>query len=268
MIDFADIWNRTIREHVSARHLAAVDQAFWATKAEANATWTRRTPETIEQVRLLLKDSESLLDVGSGTGRYALQLAPFVERVTALDYSAAMLAQLNVKQRAMAIKNVEAKLGNILTADVKAHDTVLAAWSLYSSADILMTFKHLLSLSNKQLIILDDDSSGSPHRQLRRQLWEPRPPPMPKYLVLTGALWQLGIRADIRVIQETSIMQFSSREAFLSKLCPNDADDASKEYFYEQLSHFLTATSEGLRYAYPFEVVMIHWRRTGSNTRF
>ena len=271
MIDFASLWDQTIRENSSARHIEAVDVAFWERTAQANAKWTRRTPRTLEALRCFLKGSESLLEVGAGTGRFALQLAPFVEQVTALDYSEAMLAQLEKKRASLGVHNVTSTLGNLATATLEPHDTVLAAWSLYSSADILSTLKRLLDLSQKRLIIVDDDSSGSPHRQLQRQLQRklqgqgepPRPVPMPKYLVLTGALWQLGVRADIRIIREINIMIFESREAFLGELCPEDVNETEQRTFFEQLSPYISLTSHGLRYAYPFEVALIHWQRPG-----
>lgn len=262
MIDFAEHWNQIILANKSARHLEAVDTAFWEASAAANAAWTRRTPCTLEALRNALKRSNSLLEVGAGTGRFALQLAPYVERVTALDYSSAMLEQLRKKQTNLSVSNVEAVLGNLMTTQLEPHDTVLAAWSLYSSADILATLERLLSLTQKQLIILDDDSSGSPHRQLRTRLWEPpRPVPMPKYLVLTGALWQLGVRSNVRIVRETRTLRFTDREALLYDLCPQDADYASRQVFLEQLGPYLSETQGGLTYAYPFEVAMIYWQQ-------
>ena len=268
MIDFAGVWNETIKANVSARHLEAVDRAFWNKKAEANAVWTRQTPETLAALRGLLRKNDTLLDVGAGTGRFALQLAPWVSQVTALDYSAAMLAQLEQKKAQLGVTNVETRLGHLLNTDLDPHSVVLAAWSLYSSGDILATLERLLSLSTRQLIIVDDDSSGSPHRQLREQLWAPRPRPMPKYLVLTGALWQLGVRADIHIVRETNRTLFTDAEALLADFCPEDADAETKAVLLEKMQPYLNQTENGLEYRYPFEVALVHRRSGGSPVRF
>ena len=60
-------------------------------------------------------------------------------------------------------------------------------------------------------------------------------------------------------------MTFESREreAFLDELCSENVNEPEKQTFFEQLSPYISLTSDGLRYAYPFEVTLIRWQRSG-----
>jgi ubiquinone/menaquinone biosynthesis C-methylase UbiE len=53
--------------------------------------------------------SAEVLDVATGPGVLALELAPRVQRVDAIDFSPAMLAQLELQRRARGIENVFAR---------------------------------------------------------------------------------------------------------------------------------------------------------------
>ncbi len=53
-----------------------------------------------------------VLDVAAGPGTLALELAPYVERVDAVDFSPAMVAQLEQKRRQLALENVAAQVAD------------------------------------------------------------------------------------------------------------------------------------------------------------
>src|SRR5688572_1094766 len=73
-----------------------VDLAFWervAVDYDAGAL-ARRVPAVLERVRALVPAGASVLEVGAGTGAFALELTTSASQVTALDYSPAMLGVL------------------------------------------------------------------------------------------------------------------------------------------------------------------------------
>ena len=59
--------------------------------------------------RLDLTTDMSALEIGSGTGLITVQLAPILEKVTALDSSEKMLEQLRKKAKTMGIHNITAR---------------------------------------------------------------------------------------------------------------------------------------------------------------
>lgn len=57
--------------------------------------------------------SDRMLDVGCGTGRFALTLAPLVANVVGIDLTAAMLEQARKAQAAANIENIEWQQGDV-----------------------------------------------------------------------------------------------------------------------------------------------------------
>src|SRR5438874_1296218 len=75
------------------------DLAFWERVAATydQDALSARVPAVLERVRELIRPGASLLEVGAGTGAFAVPLASHAGRVTALDYSPAMLRVLERK---------------------------------------------------------------------------------------------------------------------------------------------------------------------------
>jgi ubiquinone/menaquinone biosynthesis C-methylase UbiE len=93
------------RENLDADHVARYDS-----KEDGGA---------IEEVALLrrlgLTDSSVLIDVGAGTGQFALAVASSCARVVAVDVSAVMLDLLRAKVARMGVSNVEVVQAGFLT---------------------------------------------------------------------------------------------------------------------------------------------------------
>lgn len=70
--------------------------------------------------RLGLDDSATVMDMGCGTGAFALHAAARYRTVHAVDVSAAMLRRTRRKARRMGLKNIEFHRGGFLTYDHKA----------------------------------------------------------------------------------------------------------------------------------------------------
>lgn len=62
-----------------------------------------------------LSETHTLVDLGAGTGTFALAAAPLCARVVAIDVSLAMLTRLREKVDRLGIKNIEYQQGGFLT---------------------------------------------------------------------------------------------------------------------------------------------------------
>jgi SAM-dependent methyltransferase len=62
-----------------------------------------------------LKEIHTLVDLGAGTGTFALAVAPFCRRLVAVDVSAAMLRLLGERAERLGIENVECARDGFLT---------------------------------------------------------------------------------------------------------------------------------------------------------
>jgi ubiquinone/menaquinone biosynthesis C-methylase UbiE len=94
-----------------------------------------------------LKGNEHVLDVATGTGIVALQLAPLVPRgrVTAIDFSEGMLAQARMKAAARAVGNVD-----FLEMDMQAlsfpdghFDAVTCAFGIFFVENMESQLRHM-----------------------------------------------------------------------------------------------------------------------------
>lgn len=91
---------------------------------------------TLERTRDLLKLSDSVLEIGCGTGTTALQLAPFVSRMEATDVSPEMITIAREKAMAQSCNNV--------TFDVAAAQGLSDADCTYDAA-LAFNVLHLIA---------------------------------------------------------------------------------------------------------------------------
>lgn len=189
MIDFLQAWRDLLLTAADPRLDPATDRAFWA---DAAPTYDRRegashrVRHTLDHVASLVKPDDAVLDVGAGTGRFALHLAPLVSRVTALDHSPHMLDAARESARTTGHKNVDFILGEWTRTAVEPHDVVLSAWSLYREVDLRLALSRLVAAARRLLVVIGSDSENS----------------TPHYLYVLGALRQLGHHAGLVMVDE------------------------------------------------------------------
>ena len=92
---------------------------------------------TLERTAALLKPTDSVVEIGCGTGTTALRLAPSVSRIIATDVSPAMIAIARKKAEAKGCANVtfEARAAEETGGPAGFHDAVLAFNVLHLVAD-------------------------------------------------------------------------------------------------------------------------------------
>ena len=189
--DFAQAWHALTAADDNHRGEHSADLAFWrdyATTYDANSGRIDRFAETLAAIQQFVQPTDTLLDVGAGTGRFALPLAQSAAHVTALDHAAPMLAILREKIAQQQISNITIQEAAWEDADVPMHDVVLAAWSLYRLPDLVAGMRKLVDATRRTLIIVT-----SPGRA---------PDETPLHLYFYGALWQAGVLADVQIVWE------------------------------------------------------------------
>ncbi len=108
------------------------DARFWNRVARKYATDTIKDmagyDRTIARTRQLLRPSDTVMEVGCGTGTTALKLAPGVSRLIASDISSEMIAIAREKAEGQSCRNVAFRNGSASHPDGPGgvHDAVLA----------------------------------------------------------------------------------------------------------------------------------------------
>jgi ubiquinone/menaquinone biosynthesis C-methylase UbiE len=115
------------RENRDPVHAARYDQKM---DAEAKR-------ELAELLRLGIGKESTVVDLGAGTGQFALEAASAVKRVVAVDVSEVMLGRLREKLEASRVTNVECVPAGFLTYEHDGHpaDLVYSRFALHHLPD-------------------------------------------------------------------------------------------------------------------------------------
>ncbi len=113
---------------------------FWDRVADKYAASPIRNPDayeaTLDRMRKLLSPTDTVLEIGCGTGTTALALAPSVHHITATDVSDAMLDKGREKAQAAGTTNVDFLQSDATDAPDGPFDAVLALNLLHLLEDL------------------------------------------------------------------------------------------------------------------------------------
>lgn len=262
LIDFAGTWHSFVRVNDDHRKDPLEDRAFWEEHAPTYDDEIGPDPASRAALIGRLQATDSVLEVGCGTGRFTLPMAQTVESITALDHAPAMLEQLRERLNQDDIHNVEILQEEWETATVPKHDVVVAAWCLYRQPNLLSALEKLIQATNRQLLILDSAAGDPPHQNDLSEIFDvDDSKSVPRALYYAGALWQLGYYPDLQVLWEPTQHEAESLFELASELAPDNAASEDIETFAERLQDRCVETNTGWRYSYQMPVGLIDLQR-------
>lgn len=268
--DFAARWQEFSHYNNRERESDEGEIAFWHRNAEGYERGVGADPdsyrETLAVIAGYVRPTDTVLEIGAGTGRYTLPLAGLCRGVTAIDLSPDMLTILEKKAAAERRSNITTVRANWEDTPVERHDVVLAAWSMYRLHDVRAGLRKLLDATARTLIIVDGDfdvrpPTDPPHELIREEIQGPGDPGICNYLYFAGMLRQLGARADIRVVTEISTHRGDSPEAIIATYGTDLKSPLERDLFAARLRPHLKATNNGWEYTARFAVGLVVWNR-------
>lgn len=136
---------------------------FWAESAKRFEADPYRTDDLVlNAVQEIIPESRSVLDVGGGTGRFAIPIALKARAVTVIDQSPAMLAVLESQIESYKIPNITIVQGSFESISIPVMDVVFCAHVLYTIEHIEKFIKLLdLAGSHKIIVIMFERSPQS-----------------------------------------------------------------------------------------------------------
>src|SRR2546423_8292274 len=198
----ADFWDRRARGfHRTTRDTIARDPFFSRLQREV-------TPRT------------TVLDVGAGTGRFTLALAPLVEHVTAIEPNAAMLGYLRQDMSEQGLNNItivqtswEDAPGD-LTADI-----VICSHVLYPIKEVVPFLAKLQAATRRTcyLYLRANHIDALTAHIWRRFHGDERCLP-PGYIHALDVLFEMGIYADVEIVKLPVSMRFPSLDVAVDEL--------------------------------------------------
>ncbi|MDD4652819.1 MAG: class I SAM-dependent methyltransferase [Methanothrix sp.] len=283
IINWNELWKAT---HAGGFHHHGKDlAAHWDSRARLfnkrvmkNREWAK------SQVAILgLTPSETVLDMGAGTGRLALPLARQAKSVTALDQSAGMLACLQENMAAEGIGNIRCiqKSWNDVSLDeLEPHDVVLSSNSL-GVYDLKEALTKMDALAKRAVYIFtfSDGKRDDGLRQFLREnrdgestdgkrgSWHGRSEIGPaSYLVIYNLLAEMGILADIKMMNWQSDVHYASLDEAVAEWKEmHEVPDEKDQQLREFLSQRMTKDGSGLCMHRSHRQVLISWQKGGSS---
>ena len=211
-----DKWRELVRaEHEQTDRIRGFRPSdHWAN----NPSLFRGTPNptgdiVVEAALSRIMPGETLLDVGSGGGRFALPLAASCRTVTAVDPSPTMCGVLRQSLAEYHIANVSIIEAGWLDACVETADVVLCSHVAYFIEDIESFVRKLDNRASRRvLIVLFQSAPQSPMYGLWEQVHGEKRHGLPALPEFLPVLRHLGIGPEVTELGELPRRGFSTLE--------------------------------------------------------
>ncbi|HEV2770173.1 MAG TPA: class I SAM-dependent methyltransferase [Solirubrobacteraceae bacterium] len=188
---------------------------FWDSRADRYAASIKSTDVEgdpfLRALRRVADPAATAIDVGAGTGRFALALAPGVRHVTAVDPSAGMLAILRRDAEQAGVTNVSAVQAAWEEAATEVADVVFSAFVLTLVPDARRFVNKLdAAASDHVLLYLGAYCADAVLDPLWRHFHGTPRNPGPSYLDALAVLHELGIAPQIKVVEIVNRRRFAT----------------------------------------------------------
>jgi SAM-dependent methyltransferase len=196
---------------------------FWERRAGG---FHRSTKDTVANDPFYLRLCDivtpqlSVLDVGAGTGRFTLALAPQAKHITAVEPSAAMLNYLRQDASERGLTNISCVRTSWQEApdDLQA-DIVICSHVLYPIRDIVPFLAKLnaATLQGCYLYLFATHLDALLNPLWRHFHGEERHPP-PAYIHVLDVLYEMCIYANVEIVKLPSSLRYPSLDVAIKEL--------------------------------------------------
>lgn len=256
-IDHVQRWAQIVE-----RRRAQMDAAYAEARQSSGDYWAKRAKayrqalhERMDEdpfflrVRAATTTDTTVLDVGAGTGRHTLALAPHVLRVTAVDPSAAMLGLLREDMQAQGPRNIETIECEWMAADVAPADVVICSHVLYPIADVVPFLRKLEASARERVFIYLRADPLPTDMGLWSEFHGVPLQAQPVHMDLLNVLAQIGVFADVEVVEHRFTLTYASvdeaMEQVRNSLCLREDDAAAHAKLRRLLDERLVSWPNG-----------------------
>lgn len=185
---------------------------FWDRRARSFHRATRENVSSdpfYQRVRERVTPQLRMLDVGAGTGRFSLALAPYVRQVIAVEPNASMLAYLHQEMAAAGLTNLVTVQSRWEDAPQVQADIVICSHVLYPILEVGPFLDRLNAASTQACYLY---LRATHIDMLTAPLWrhfhgDERLPP-PGYIHALDVLYELGIYAHVEVVRAPFVLSY------------------------------------------------------------
>jgi SAM-dependent methyltransferase len=268
-------WNSLWRELVEVKERSrkkkfggSIPTDLWADRARdfkegVKKRWAR--PDSSREFLLSQLDPNgTILDIGAGTGAWAVLLSSRVKHVTAIEPSASMIAVMRDSLAAEDISNVSIVQGEWPDVSVEPHDYSLCSHAMYACPDLKSFVLRMVECTRRTcFLLLRAPTLDGVRAEAARHLWG-QPLDSPNFTIAYNILLQTGIYANV-LMENTGLWKprtsSSLEEAGIDMRRFLGLDDSGEHdaYLMELLRRRLTW--ENGKYIWPPEVrsALVYW---------
>ncbi len=222
----AERWEEVVTDDRNRWTETGGDEEFWATHADEYDRRFVGKPAGLSRIRSLVGPSDTVLEIGPGTGRYTQPLARHAGKVTALEASSSMATALDRNLAAANCReNVDIVEEEWPTADVDCHDWVVAGWSLYRQPDLRACMDRIIETASQGFVIIDSPGSLPPHRRITVRAGDALASPPPRQTFYCGLLADKGRYPSVEIEPKTRERRADSRAALVKRLLSDALDE-------------------------------------------
>ncbi len=164
--------------------------------------------ELLDAVKAELAGFERIIDIGAGTGLFAIPLARAGHRVTAIEPSEEMVRIFTEKLLPEDFSKIDIHTSVWDRWQPRRHDAALCAHSIYGMSDVTRALKKMSEFADRTVLLVRCDSESTTlSGMIRKKLGEST---CSKDFVekVTSALSGLGIACTIRTLIQKRISRF------------------------------------------------------------
>ena len=265
VLDWNDLW----RKAAARKWPRLGDRSqYWNRRAPSFSTRSLASPYTKAFIEILAPRRHwSVLDVGCGTGTLAIPLAGLVQKVTAMDFSEAMIEHLIQGFSERGISNILPLHGGWEddwdALGIGTHDVAIASRSLVV-ADLEGAIRKLNRAARRRVYITSPAGDGSMDRRTMEAVGRPFQKG-PDYIYVYNLLHQLGIYANVTILKTEEERTFRDPEdalevyrALIEDLT-SDEDARLRSYISQEVVQ--TNGKWALRGKTPHQWALIWWEK-------
>lgn len=216
-VDWNSLWNQSVKNLPKKNNSES-----WDNIAPKFSQWMEKDdyPEKVLS-RIKIEPSDSVLDVGCGSGAITIPLAQNANTVTAMDMSSKMLEILTEKAEKSGLNHINAinkRIEDVGVEEIGKHDVVVASRSLNGVSNIREELEKINAIARKYVFIT---IWGVDNRKFEREMAEllgRESHSHPDYIYVYNILHQMGIYANVEMLECNTRNYYSSLEEALDRL--------------------------------------------------
>ncbi len=261
-LDYERAWQAFVTDDRNRWADPEADNDFWETHAESYEQRFVGEPEGLSVLESVLKSTDSVLEIGPGTGRYTREIATRAESVTAVDDAPAMRSVLESNlERAGVAEAVDIVPESWEEAAVGSHDVVFAAWALYRQPSLTRCLERIVEVANRAIVLVDSVGQRPPHRRLAQERGDDEgPTPPPRHVYYSGLLADCGIYPEVHIETATRQLRAPSKKQLLEDVFGDSVSDP--QAYADGLKPWLKDDNDDWRYQYSIPVSVCVWEES------